>query len=135
MTWDIHSLAELEGIAVQVASLLCAGNRVALFGEMGAGKTTFVSALVKALGSEDWVSSPTFSIVQEYDGPLPVRHLDLYRLQGTPLALLDIEHYLEFPQGIVVVEWPDQLGDRIQGWYRLSIDVMDGEQRRITVTT
>jgi tRNA threonylcarbamoyladenosine biosynthesis protein TsaE len=132
--WTIDSLEDTHRMAVAFSAELKAGDVICLFGEMGAGKTTFVSSLVAGLGSEDWVSSPTFSLVQEYQGRLPVRHLDLYRLQGSDLGLMDIDRYLDFPQGVVVIEWPDQLGKRLSAdWIRLSIEVLDEDRRRITM--
>lgn len=131
--WTIDSLEDTHQVAVAFSADLKAGDVICLFGEMGAGKTTFVSSLVAGLGSEDWVSSPTFSLVQEYQGRLPVRHLDLYRLQGSELGLMDIDRYLDFPQGVIVIEWPDQLGQRLSDrWIKLSIEVLDGDCRRIT---
>ncbi len=76
---------------------------------MGAGKTTFISALVAALGSEDWVSSPTFQLVHHYDTPRgPIYHFDLYRLTSQDSFLtMDFLGYLTRSDAIVLIEWPD----------------------------
>lgn len=133
MIWESRSLAEFESIASEIISNIRPGTVIALFGEMGAGKTTFVCAVATALGITDWVSSPTFALVQQYDGPVPIRHLDLYRLQGADANLLDLEHYLHFPEGIVIVEWPQVLGRRLEDCVHLTIDVLDHDSRRITM--
>ncbi|MDO5674761.1 MAG: tRNA (adenosine(37)-N6)-threonylcarbamoyltransferase complex ATPase subunit type 1 TsaE [bacterium] len=105
-------LPALERIAQVLAAQLQAGDVLLLYGSLGAGKTTFTQFLARALevGEDDYVSSPSFALVHEYLGRLPVFHMDLYRLAGED----DVEagglvEYFE-AQGIVVVEWPERLG-------------------------
>jgi tRNA threonylcarbamoyladenosine biosynthesis protein TsaE len=102
-----RSAAETEALGARVAERLGAGDVVVVNGEVGAGKTTLIRGACRALGIEEPVTSPTFTIGQRYrGGRLPVSHLDLYRLQsleGEDPALLD--DYLR-PDGVAFVEWP-----------------------------
>ena len=86
------------------------GQVVALFGDLGSGKTQFVKGVCRALDIEESVvSSPTFTIIHEYQGDPPVFHLDLYRVKTLDEALaLGIDEYLE-PDGICLIEWPEQI--------------------------
>ena len=99
--------AETEALGARIAARLGPGDVVLVSGELGAGKTTLIRGACRALGVEDPVTSPTFTIGQRYPGGrLPVSHLDLYRLEGLDdedPALLD--DYLG-PDGVAFVEWP-----------------------------
>jgi tRNA threonylcarbamoyladenosine biosynthesis protein TsaE len=104
---ESHSAAETEALGARIASSLEAGAVVAVSGDLGAGKTTFIRGACRALGVEEPVTSPTFTIGQRYraDG-VWVSHLDLYRLaglEGEEPALLD--DYVS-PDAIAFVEWP-----------------------------
>ncbi len=100
----------LAAAAARLAAGLRPGDALALSGELGAGKTTFVRALVRALhGSDAAVSSPTFVFRQRYDGTPPVEHLDLFRIED-PADALDLGLDEAFgPDRITVVEWPERL--------------------------
>jgi tRNA threonylcarbamoyl adenosine modification protein YjeE len=106
---DFLDRKALGAVAARLAQTLQPGDAVALSGELGAGKTTFVRALVNALhGSDVPVSSPTFVFRQRYDGT-PVEHLDLYRIED-PAEGADLGLEEAFaPDRITVVEWPDRL--------------------------
>ena len=98
-----------EALAADLARLLDAGDVVAISGELGAGKTTFVRGAARALGVTGPVSSPTFTIGHRYDAPVPVAHLDLYRVDGLdPEEWGDLEPY--FDGTIAFVEWPEHGG-------------------------
>ena len=100
------SPAETEALAARLAATLRAGDVVAVSGELGAGKTTFVRGAARALGVVEPVSSPTFTIGHRYEAPIPVAHLDLYRLSGLDSEEWgDLEPY--FDSTVAFVEWPE----------------------------
>jgi tRNA threonylcarbamoyladenosine biosynthesis protein TsaE len=100
------SPAETESLAAKLAAELRAGDVVTVSGELGSGKTTFVRGACRALGVQDAVTSPTFTIGHRYHGRVDVSHLDLYRFQGFSAAEWgDLEPY--FDEAIVFVEWPE----------------------------
>jgi tRNA threonylcarbamoyladenosine biosynthesis protein TsaE len=104
------SPAETEELAARLARALRPGDVVRVSGELGAGKTTFVRGAARALGVTATVSSPTFTIGHRYDAPVPVAHLDLYRIAGLdPEEWGDLEPY--FDGTVAFVEWPEHGGD------------------------
>jgi tRNA threonylcarbamoyl adenosine modification protein YjeE len=95
-------------VGERLAGLVRGGDAIALVGELGAGKTTLVIGLVGALGGGP-AASPTFSLVNEYPGPLVVWHVDLYRIErAAELAELGLDDVIGDPRGICVVEWADR---------------------------
>jgi len=104
----LYSPDDTRRFAWTVAPLLHRGDVIALVGPLGAGKTLFVEALYSALGVRDYVRSPSFTLVNEYSGRIPLYHMDLYRLES-PDDLEDIgfEEYF-YGDGIVAVEWADR---------------------------
>jgi tRNA threonylcarbamoyladenosine biosynthesis protein TsaE len=109
--------------------LLLPGQVVGLIGEPGAGKTTLTRSIGEGLGVVDAVTSPTFALIQEYRGPIPLFHMDPYRLDR-PEDLLDqgFEEYLE-RGGVVVVEWADRLGAYLpQDRLMLTLTPVDDEE-------
>ena len=100
------SAAETEELAARLARELVVGAVVAVSGELGSGKTTFVRGACRALGVTAPVTSPTYTIGHRYEGALDVSHLDLYRFTGVSAAEWgDLEPY--FDDAIVFVEWPE----------------------------
>ncbi len=106
---------------------------ICLNGELGSGKTVFTKALANALGIKDTITSPTFSIIKEYDGELPLYHMDVYRLDGNTSGV-NIEDYFT-KCGIVVIEWADTIKD-ILPKERLDIKfkVVDENKRVLIIT-
>jgi tRNA threonylcarbamoyladenosine biosynthesis protein TsaE len=102
-------LAAFEAVAAAFARTLRPGDVVALEGELGAGKTTFVAAVARALATTGDVASPTFVFRHRYPGPLPIEHLDLYRIDDPAEAVeLGLEDALA-PDAVAFVEWPERL--------------------------
>lgn len=107
MTITTHSSEETKRVAADLAKTLHGGEVIALEGELGTGKTTFAQGLCEALGVTDTVTSPTFAIMNVYQGRLRVVHLDLYRLKSTrEIAMLGLEEFLGAPDTVTLIEWP-----------------------------
>ena len=106
---------------------------ICLNGELGSGKTVFAKGFANALGVKDNVTSPTFSIIKEYDGELPLFHMDVYRLEGNTSGV-NIEEYFS-KGGIVLIEWADTIKD-ILPEERLDIKfkVLDENKRVLVIT-
>ncbi|HEV8021693.1 MAG TPA: tRNA (adenosine(37)-N6)-threonylcarbamoyltransferase complex ATPase subunit type 1 TsaE [Candidatus Lustribacter sp.] len=125
----------LAAAAARLAKSLRAGDTLALSGELGAGKTTFVRALVRALhGSDVPVSSPTFVFRHRYDGTPPIEHLDLFRIDD-PADAADLGLEEAFgPDRITVVEWPERLPELLPpGAIGIRIDGAGDEPRRLVI--
>jgi tRNA threonylcarbamoyladenosine biosynthesis protein TsaE len=97
---------QTRAVAAALGDLLVAGDLVLLVGDLGAGKTAFVQGLARGLGVEEPVTSPTFTIVQEYGGRLPLTHVDVYRLDRVQ-DLYDLGLEERSDRGVTVVEWGD----------------------------
>ena len=126
--------AETETLGELLAGKLTAGTVIAFTGDLGAGKTAFTRGLARGLGIDERVTSPTFTIVNEYEGRLPLFHFDMYRL-GSSEELFDIgwEDYLA-RGGVCAVEWSENIDDVLEECIR--VDIRRGEhddQRIITV--
>ena len=104
---------ETEAIGQALVGRLAPGTVVAFTGDLGAGKTAFVRGMARGLGISQRVTSPTFTIVNEYEGPTPLFHFDMYRLNGSE-DLFDIgwEDYLS-RGGVCAVEWSEQVADAL----------------------
>lgn len=128
-----HSPEETEEIGRRLAGRLRAGDVVALTGEIGAGKTTFVRGLAEGLGvPAGSVASPSFVLVREYRGRLPVYHADLFRLEGLPdAATVGLEDF--YPRGgVTVIEWADQVpGVLPEEHLEIRFEAPDPETRRL----
>ena len=129
-----NSIAQTEQIAAEVAKELSNGGFLALYGDMGAGKTAFVRGLVKAMCPEclPLVHSPTFAIVNEYAGDkVKIYHFDLYRLKdGDDLISTGFYDYLE-NGGVIVTEWSELFEDDIPlDAVKLKIEIIDETTRR-----
>src|SRR5215470_13086350 len=107
---DLPDEAATAAFAARVSAVAAAGDIIALKGDLGAGKTTFARAFIRAHGCEEEVPSPTFTLVQIYEvGPIAIWHFDLYRINSPDEAWeLGIED--AFLEGISLIEWPDRLG-------------------------
>jgi tRNA threonylcarbamoyladenosine biosynthesis protein TsaE len=113
--------------------MLTRGDVIALTGDLGTGKTTLVKGIARGMGIKDGeVASPSFTLVNEYAGPLPLFHVDLYRLEDEKeLIGIDYEEYLK-GDGVVVIEWADQIPQAVPGeslW--ITLRHLDAERREI----
>ncbi len=128
-----HSVADSQALACRLGAHAFPGAVVALWGDMGAGKTAFVHGLCQGMGLDDRVSSPTFALVHEHDGPIPLYHFDLYRLADEDeLASVGVEEYW-YGRGLSAIEWPQQAGSLLPE-ERLDVEIhMTGESDRIFI--
>ncbi|MGN8895752.1 tRNA (adenosine(37)-N6)-threonylcarbamoyltransferase complex ATPase subunit type 1 TsaE [Flavonifractor sp. HCP28S3_F3] len=132
-----NSPTETEQLGADLAAQLSPGDIIAFTGDLGAGKTAFTRGLARGLGVQERVTSPTFTIVNEYEGGrLPLFHFDMYRL-GSSDELFDIgwEDYLA-RGGVCAVEWSEIIDDALEG-HVIRVDIRrgaDDNQRLITIT-
>lgn len=114
-TYESHSGSETESLGLELSHSLHAGDVVAYYGGLGMGKTTFTRGLARGLGFTGHVTSPTFNIVNEYFGKIPLFHFDVYRLTDSEeLWEIGWADYLE-RGGICVVEWSERVEDALPG--------------------
>ena len=134
-TFISNSPAETGAIGRQLAKNVEPGSVLALKGDLGSGKTLFTKGVVAGLGSSAAVTSPTFTIVHEYQGGrLPIYHFDFFRLETREsVARLGLEDYF-FSDGVSVIEWADRFPDLFPGnahW--ISFEIKSERQRLITI--
>ena len=128
------SEAETVAAGRDLGRTLAPGAVLLLSGSLGAGKTAFVRGLAEGLGCDpDAVSSPTFTIIQEYPGPVTLEHVDLYRLGPSEVADLGLEELMA--GAVLAVEWPDRWHDPPPAAIRVSLDITGAETRRVSVET
>ena len=132
VTFISSSPAETEAIGMQVAENLDAGSVIALKGELGSGKTVFTKGLVIGLGGSAIATSPTFTIVHEYQGGrFPIYHFDFFRLENRGSTdRIDLDHYL-FGDGVCVIEWADRWPDLVPAHARWIFFEIKSERQRI----
>lgn len=132
-----HSEEETEAEGFRLAQTLSAGDTVLLRGNLGAGKTVFSRGFARGLGITEPVSSPTYTIVQEYELPQSGRlyHLDLYRISDVNAALaFGVDEFLDDPRGIALVEWPDRISGILpEHAVCIEIEHLSDTERRITI--
>jgi tRNA threonylcarbamoyladenosine biosynthesis protein TsaE len=131
---DSNSEHETVEAGRALAERLHAGDVLLLYGDLGAGKTAFVRGLARGLGApDDDVSSPTFTLVQEYRGErLTLFHADLYRL--TPAEAADLALHEIGEDGVLAIEWADRLTGPPSPTVTIRIDTLGTDQRRIAIT-
>ncbi len=137
MEYLSHSTAETESIGASLGQRLLPGSVLAYRGDLGMGKTAFTRGLAKGLGFTGRVTSPTFTIVNEYEGRLPLFHFDMYRL-GSSEELFDIgwEDYLS-RGGVCAVEWSERVTDALPPdtvWVEIRRHPEEEGWRVITIT-
>ena len=134
MTYITNSPDETEALGAALGRVLPAGTVIAYRGDLGAGKTAFTRGLAQGLGYRDMVTSPTYTIVNEYlGGRLPLFHFDMYRLSCAE-DLWDIgwDDYLD-RNGICAVEWSENVADAMEDPITVTVEKLGGDTRRITL--
>ena len=131
-----HSADETQALGQRLAKRLLPGDVIAYFGDLGAGKTALTRGIAQGLGVTDLVTSPTYTIVNEYlTGRIPLLHFDMYRL-GSSDELFDIgwEDYLA-RGGVCAVEWSENVEDALRDAIHITIekDPLEPDTRRITI--
>ncbi len=139
---NTYTIEQVKNLAIELAKNLEPNTVLALYGDLGSGKTTFTNFLVHALGFDDRVQSPTFVLLRKYsrsngsDGPIrTVNHLDLYRLNGaTEIHELGLKEIIEEPGVVTVIEWPEIAETFLpKNTKSISFEVLDDETRKITL--
>jgi tRNA threonylcarbamoyladenosine biosynthesis protein TsaE len=126
---------ETSAIGERLAVGLGGGELILLHGALGAGKTAFVRGLARGLGvPEEDVSSPTFTLIQEYRGRLVLHHVDLYRLAPREVEDLGLDDLLS-SGGVVAIEWAERWEDRPPDAREIWIEDLGGDRRRVTLAS
>ena len=134
MEFITNSPEQTEAVGAALGKILTPGTILAYQGDLGAGKTAFTRGLARGLGCDEIVTSPTYTIVNEYlSGRLPLFHFDMYRLASSD-DLWDIgwEDYLD-RNGICAVEWSENVEDALEGAITVTIEKLGDDARRITI--
>ena len=134
MTFFSNSPVQTESIGAALGAIIKPGTVIAYTGDLGAGKTAFTRGLARGLGCTDMVTSPTYTIVNEYlSGRMPLFHFDMYRLSSSD-DLWDIgwEDYLD-RGGVCAVEWSENVTDAMENAIWVRIEKTGDESRRITI--
>lgn len=125
------SSAETESLGKKIAAILSGNETIALFGDLGAGKTAFTRGLCEGLGVTDGVSSPTFAIVNAYNGKYPVYHFDMYRITDAD-DLFSTGYYDYIGNGVIVIEWSENIESELESdAIRIRIKKNDDENKRL----
>ena len=125
------SSAETESLGKKIAAILSGNETIALFGDLGAGKTAFTRGLCEGLGVTDGVSSPTFAIVNAYNGKYPVYHFDMYRITDAD-DLFSTGYYDYICNGVIVIEWSENIESELESdAIRIRIKKNDDENKRL----
>ena len=134
MTFTTNSPVETEAIGAALGKILQPGTVIAYRGDLGAGKTAFTRGLARGLGCTEIVTSPTYTIVNEYlGGRIPLFHFDMYRLRSSD-DLFDIgwDDYLD-RGGICAVEWSENVADAMEDAIYITIEKLGEDSRKITI--
>ncbi len=124
------SVEETEWLGESLAAGLAVSDLVLLKGPLGAGKTRFVAGLARGLGCARRVRSPSFTLINEYGGPVPLFHLDLYRVEPAEVEALGLDEPLE--RGVLAVEWGEKLPARLQAdALALQFEILSERERAI----
>jgi tRNA threonylcarbamoyladenosine biosynthesis protein TsaE len=108
---ETHSFEETVEFGKKLGAVLKSGDIISLSGDLGTGKTALTNGIARSLGIDSYITSPTFTLVNEYEGRLPLYHFDVYRISD-PDEMFDIgfEEYIN-SEGITIIEWGEQIND------------------------
>jgi tRNA threonylcarbamoyladenosine biosynthesis protein TsaE len=129
-----------QAFAGSLAELLEPGVILLLSGNLGSGKTTFIQGLGKGLGIKSAITSPTFTLIDEYHcGRLPLYHIDLYRLEASQVGSLHLSEYWrgeDFPLGVVAIEWAERMPAPLNNYLQIELIPLsiDTDERRIKLS-
>ncbi len=136
------SMEETQQVAANILKQLRGRHTLALFGDLGSGKTVFVQGLARALGVKETVNSPTFTLIKEYPlnqgtGQAPFArliHADLYRLSENEAGNLGLSDYLNDRRSLVVIEWADRLNpNAVDSAVKIQFKYLDGQKRQLSI--
>jgi len=125
-----------KNIAKNVAKLILPGDIILFFGELGAGKTCFTQGIAEELEVKEYVNSPSFTIINEYSGKMPIYHFDLFRLNNYhEFDELGYEEYF-YGKGLAIVEWSEKIVDYLPKKYlKIAITFIDMNKRKISISS
>jgi len=128
------SAEETAELGVKIGNACKAGTVISLRGSLGAGKTVIAKGIAKSLGIEEAIVSPTFTIIQEYQGRLPLYHMDLYRLSGDDeFEMIGGEEML-YGDGITLIEWSEKIDDMLpENTIFISLEIKEDQSRVIDI--
>ncbi len=127
MEYISHNVEETQKIAAEFSKTLSEGDVLCMYGDLGAGKTAFTQGLAQGLGIEEYVTSPTFTIVNEYMGRLPLYHFDVYRIADSDeMYEVGYDEYV-YGRGVSVIEWSELIED-ILPQKRYNITILRGNE-------
>ena len=137
MLIEISSAEEMHDLGARIAALLSGGEVIELVGDIGAGKTTFTKGLAAALGVEDDVQSPTFTISRVYETKrdMVLAHYDFYRIQDPGVLRAELAEAVQSPDTVTIIEWGAVVNDILPAdTIRITIDVTFEDTRKILIT-
>jgi len=137
MVLEIISTApeQTEALGLQLGQVLTVGHILCLSGDLGTGKTTLTKSVAKSLGVNEYVTSPSYTIVNEYEGKLPVYHFDVYRINEIEeLYEIGYEEYF-FGQGVTIIEWASMIMELIpEEAVKIEIERIDEMGRKFVIS-
>lgn len=132
-----HSVDETQNLGQTLGGLIKQPLMIALIGDLGSGKTAFVQGLARGLdvAADYYITSPTFTLINEYPGRLPLFHVDLYRLETVnDLEDIGLDELL-YDQAVLAIEWADKMADNLSGEHlSMQFEIIDDDYRKISLT-
>lgn len=135
MTFKTKNKEETIELGKRLGKVLTKGSIIGFFGDLGSGKTTMIKGVAQGLGVNELVKSPSFVVVTEYKGRLPVYHIDLYRIaDSNELPEIGFDQYL-YGEGISLIEWAERAGNLLPtDAVKVKFEIINHNQRSITIT-